>query len=323
MRKIDKIKADLVGEVISLQELENVMVSEGFSPVESDDELLKFTNYKSELWVKTEEASTGVLVADIMIKNRLDETPTKVEPFHSYEDLDSVLQYFKKNGMNHWWIVGCLEVGLGRRIGDTLSLRWKDFFKADGSWKRQIASLQEEKTGKYANPRINDWVKECLNQYIREEGIDVASSYGDLVVDGKAQAFRKALKKAVEAVGIDYPVSTHSFRKYFGNIMYKTHRGDPLALNVIQTMFAHSDVSITREYIGKMDEDIDKYNKDYSDYLLGKKAGQNIEIKNSPLVAMSADQFRDILSQAFDAGKNGADKFEALAAIISQYENFN
>ena len=102
-----------------------------------------------------------------------------------------------------------------------------------------------------------------------------------------------------------------------------TFRTEPMALNVIQTMFAHSDVSITREYIGKMDEDIDKYNKDYASYLLGKKAGQDVEIKNSPMVNMSADQFRNLLSQVYDAAMNGTEKFAAISGIISQYENFN
>ena len=57
-RKIDTMKAELVGEVLSLSELENYMSGYNFSLIESENddenEILKFTNYKSQIWIESE-----------------------------------------------------------------------------------------------------------------------------------------------------------------------------------------------------------------------------------------------------------------------------
>ena len=55
-KKIDRMKKDIIGEVISPTELENYMYEYGFRINESDEtkNLIKFTNYKSQIWVECE-----------------------------------------------------------------------------------------------------------------------------------------------------------------------------------------------------------------------------------------------------------------------------
>ena len=58
-RKIDKMKNDIVGEVFSSTELENYMHDYNFTIVESDESedaqnIIKFTNYKSQIWIECE-----------------------------------------------------------------------------------------------------------------------------------------------------------------------------------------------------------------------------------------------------------------------------
>ena len=164
-RKIDKMKNDIVGEVFSSTELENYMHDYNFTIVESDESedaqnIIKFTNYKSQIWIECEmDDDNNILILNLKSISKINNESTRVEPFRTYQDLENVLNYFKENRMYHHWFTSCLMVSLGRRVGDTISLKWSDLFLQNGLYRERLTTLKEEKTGKVVGVKLNALAK--------------------------------------------------------------------------------------------------------------------------------------------------------------------
>ena len=164
-RKIDKMKKDIIGEVLSLTELENYMHEYDFVPIESDEcedtkNLIKLTKYKSQIWIQCEtDDENNILVLNLKNIANINSDSTRVEPFRTYEDLEKVLNYFMDNQTYHHWFTSCLMVSLGRRVGDTIALKWSDLFLANGEYRKRLTTLKEEKTGKVVGVKLNALAK--------------------------------------------------------------------------------------------------------------------------------------------------------------------
>lgn len=325
-RKIDKMKKDVIGEVLSQTELENYMHQYDFIPVESDDlndveNLIKYTNYKSQIWVECEtDDENNILVLNLKNIANTNNESTRVEPFRTYEDLEKVLNYFKDNQMYNHWFTSCLMVSLGRRVGDTVALKWSDLFLASGEYRERLTTLKEEKTGKVVGVKLNALAKFYIEEYCGLLEIKPMKHYKERIFSNTDAAFRKMLKQAVKISGLTYPISTHSFRKYYANTIYKLHPQDADNLMIVQTMMGHSDLETTKIYINEIDRKSDKYNDDYSEYMLRMKDGEKIEISNSPILSVAWEDFREILSKCWDMAKNGEDKFDGINKLIGMAE---
>ena len=324
-RKIEKMKSELVGEVLSLSELENYMSEYNFSLIESenDDEnnVLKFTNYKSQIWIESENDEDGnILITNLKSISRITNEPTRVEPFRTYEDLEKILNYFKDNHMYHHWFTSCLMLSLGRRVGDTISLKWSDLFLSNGEYRERLTTLKEEKTGKIVGVRLNSLARYYIEEYCNLTNIIPINHYREKIFSTSDAAFRKSLKIAVKETGLLYPISTHSFRKFYANTIYKLHPQDSDNLMIIQTMMGHSDIETTKIYINEIDRKSDKYNSDYAEYMIKIKNGEEVEIFNSPYMSMTWRNFRETLSKCWDMAKNGEDKFEGINKLIGMSE---
>ena len=318
-RTIDKIKEKILEQVLSQDELQNIMIEYRYHPVEIDEDTdtIKFTNYSSQIWIDGERDSDGnILISNVRSVNRLENEPTRVEPFRTYDDLEKVMNYFKDNGYYNHWITGWLMISLGRRVGDTISLKWADIFRKDGKYRERLTQLKEEKTGKKLAPRLNALARLKIDEYIEMMEIKPMQHYDETIVDTSSAAFRKMVKKAIDSVGLEYSLSTHSFRKYWANTIYRLHPQDADNLMIVQTMLGHSDVMTTKIYINEIDKKQDKYNEDYSAYMIARGNGIDTDISNSPVVALKSDDFRELLSKCFDMATNGEGKFEAINELI-------
>lgn len=323
-RKTDIIKEKILNEVLSMTELENIMSEFEFVPVETDDdtETLKFTNYKSQIWIEGEtDTEENILVSNLSVVNRVETEPTRVEAFRSYEDLEKVLNWFWDNGHYSHWITAWLMTALGRRVGDTCNLKWSDIYKKDGNYRERLTQLKEEKTGKKVAPILNALAKMKIEELISITEVAPLEHYTGKIVNTKPSAFRKMLKRAVEEVGLSYSISTHSFRKYYANTIYKLHPQDADNLMIVQSILGHSDAETTKIYIGEIDRKIDKYNKDYANYMLGKSNGEDMEISNSPIMVIKAEDFREILSKCWEMSQTGISKFDGIHELIGIAEN--
>lgn len=324
-REIDKYKQDLVSEVVSYTELENYMYAAGYVLVETDDGekdgIIRFTNFKREIWVYGElDDGNNILVTKITSSTKKKGEYTKSDPFYSYQDLEKVLNYFKDRDKWHHWLAGWLCVALGRRIGDTLSLKWSDVYNQNGTYKSRITTLKEEKTGKVLGVRINALAQAVIDEYRQHCNIRLDEVYNRKIFSTGAAAFRAALKEAVNVTEIQGNISTHSSRKFYANTLYKLHDSDMDNLKVIQTILGHSSEEITKIYIGEIDRKIDKYNADYADYLLGMMQGKEMELDHSPIVRLRANDFRQLLTEALSLGAMGGNNLDGFNKLLKLAE---
>lgn len=323
----NEIKEKLTGEVLSETELENFMAEYRYHPLQNEesDGLIKFTNYGSQLWIQFErDSENNLLITEISYVTKEKGESTKVDPFHSFEDVNKVLKYFIDNGKYHHWLCSCLMVSLGRRVGDTMALKWSDLYTHNGKFRARLTTLKEEKTGKKLGVRLHQFAQDCIEEYCRLENINPLKVYNEKIFNVSSAAYRSALKKAIEEVRIDYPCSSHSFRKFYGNTMYKLHPQDTDSIKMVQFMFGHSSEDITKGYIGAIDEKIDKFTQDYSDYLVAKRDGKEFDVNNSPVIVLRTPDLREVLQKAYITGKEnsvGENDIEAMNQLLSMVEN--
>lgn len=317
----DKIKDKISGEVMSETELEELMSNFGFSPLMADDDaenIIKFTNYKCQIWIDAVRDEEGNLLCENVrqvTKERGEET--KVEPIHTFDELLAIEDYFKNGGQYQYWLIGWLISSLGRRVGDIVSLKWSDLYKINGTFRDRLSTLKEEKTGKTIGLSFTNFARARVEEYCELENINPMEYYNEGVFTVGSAAFRKNLKKAIDHVGIDYPVSTHSLRKFFGTMLAKLHPNDGNAIKIIQYIFGHSSEEITKVYIGTIDEKKDKFVSDLSDYLENSYIGKAYEIDNSPVITLKTADLRDLIQQIYTEGMsaNSQDGTEIASAI--------
>ena len=148
--------------------------------------------------------------------------------------------------------VGCFW---GLRISDILSLRWKDILNMDEF------SIIEHKTGKQRTIRINPQLKrhiaDCYKQ-INPIGINAP-----VLVSQKGTAYTiQRINIILKEIKANYKLSIknfscHSLRKTFGRQVYNQNADNAeLALVKLMELFNHSNVAITKRYLGLRQEEL-------------------------------------------------------------------
>lgn len=308
---------------------------------------------------------------------------TEVYPFWNMSDIKNVVEWFENN--NEWdgYLITLLELLLGRRIGDTVMMKWSDLYYENGNRKSEINTIEEQKTGKITNIPVSNMVFEAVDNYlshvkinpmehydeyifsftaktewINRRNLDVYgennierwcetlgkdlsdkrkekifddfhkqkqySSLGDYlyyeveyndIVKWQTDDYRKKLKKAVEASGITYAVSSHSLRKSFGYWIHKTHPFDPDCLLSLQKLFNHSDLQTTMNYIGLTEEKNRQLIEDHGEFIHNVLAGKGDEIvKNMPVISLKSDDFGKIIRML----TNDVDKYQKAIDMANE-----
>ena len=324
---IDKIKASLQDEILTETAIDNIMSGYGFMPTDNeDDDVIKYSNGKSQIWLDVVRDEDGNIIADNVRKVTKEEGETEVDPIHSFEDLKRILDYFYNKKQYHHWLNALLQTLLGRRVGDITYLKFSEFYLRNGEARDRLKTLKEEKTGKIIGLKQTDYVKEVVTHYCELMGIMPTQKYNERIFDIQEQSFRKALKNAVKALNIKYDISCHSFRKFFGNQSYKQHPNDPDRIKIIQYLFGHSSEEITRRYIGEIDERMDKYMDDMSVATKAYLEGNEYEVDNSPVMHFKTQDMRKIVSDIYLKGKQsaldsgGKSDIEIINELISEME---
>lgn len=263
------------------------------------------------------------IVTDVTSSKLNKEGNDASEPFHSYSDFKGVQDWFLDHGRKDLWLAGIVMVGTQRRINDVLqNMTWGTFYGNNGKMRSHIR-LEEQKTGKKVNPPVNSYIRHYMDEYVEENHINVKAHIDDQIFGMTPATFRNWLGKAKEAVGIDYPLGGHSYRKYGANLMFQLHRNDPNAMKIIQSILGHSDENITRIYIGQMDEEEDRYLNDLGDALLKKDNGEDFSINDSPMTIMTREDFRGYLMEAITRAQSGEDAMSIFNDLIGREEKAN
>lgn len=307
---------------------------------------------------------------------------TEVQPFWNMEDIKNVIEWFEKNEEWDGYLITLLELLLGRRIGDTVMMKWSDLYYENGNRKSEIDTIEEQKTGKITNLPVSNMVWEAVDNYLSYVKIDPMEHYNEYifsyipktlwllrhpntpfymnietwcgylnkdfsdkrkqkilddfhkqkeykslgdylyyiieyndVVKWQTDDYRKKLKKAVEDVGIRYPISSHSLRKSFGYWIHKTHPFDPDCLLSLQKLFNHTDLQMTMNYIGLTEEKNRQLINDHGEFIHNVLAGKGDEIvKNMPVVSLKSDDFGKIIRMLTD----DVDKYQAAINMANE-----
>ncbi|WP_373259189.1 tyrosine-type recombinase/integrase [Bacteroides thetaiotaomicron] len=148
--------------------------------------------------------------------------------------------------------IGCFW---GLRISDILSLRWNQILNVDEF------SIIEHKTGKQRTIRINQQLKRhitnCYKQ-INPIGINapiLVSQKGTVYTIQRINIILKETKAKYKLSVKNF--SCHSLRKTFGRQVYKQNSDNAeLALVKLMELFNHSNVAITKRYLGLRQEEL-------------------------------------------------------------------
>ena len=140
---IDRLKEQLTEDILTETEIDAVMEKEKYYPIESDSEqedgVIKYSNGKSEMWVKCIYSDGEYLVSDVTLKTKKSgSTRTRhLTP----EEIKQFMDYFRSNGKYDEFLIFLMELFLARRIGDTLCLEWGNFYYENGKKRDVIRDL--------------------------------------------------------------------------------------------------------------------------------------------------------------------------------------
>ena len=148
--------------------------------------------------------------------------------------------------------IGCFT---GLRISDILALRWNQILSVDEF------TVIEKKTGKQRtlrlNPQLQKHIQECY-EHIKPIGIKapiLVSQKGTIYTVQTINRILKEVKKKYRLKVKNF--SCHSLRKTFGRQVYNMNsENSELALIKLMELFNHSNVAITKRYLGLRQEEI-------------------------------------------------------------------
>lgn len=211
-------------------------------------------------------SSTGLAPTGLPTRQIYDEHTC--EPIKSRTDILRISTYLINN--NRWrdnmlFIVG---INVALRVSDLITLQFCDFFDEGWNW-RESFKLIEKKTRKKGKNRaitINAAVREAIELYMQHNP-DVAwddylfrseSNNSSRIGHLNRRSVYDIITKVISDLGIPCKAGTHTLRKTFGyQLMAQAdndHKVDTLLL--LQEILGHSDLRITRRYIGITTEDI-------------------------------------------------------------------
>lgn len=106
---------------------------------------------------------------------------TEVYPFWNLEDIKNVVEWFEQN--NEWdgYLITLLELLLGRRIGDTISMRWSDLYYENGNQREEVTTIEEQKTGKTTEIPIGNLVFEVVDKYCEKTNTNPMEHYNEFI----------------------------------------------------------------------------------------------------------------------------------------------
>jgi integrase len=142
-----------------------------------------------------------------------------------------------------------------------LTLRWRDILH-----KSEI-TIVEQKTGKARRIPFNESVRHCINnlytlmdkpnidQLLFATERDPEKAMSIQYINQELKRFRVKYKLNIKSF------SSHTFRKTFGRYVYEQNRRSSESLVLLNEIFRHSSIQITKTYIGIT---LDEINSVYS-----------------------------------------------------------
>ena len=194
---------------------------------------------------------------------------TEVDPFWKLSDIKNVIEWFVEN--NEWdaYLTTMFELLLGRRIGDTISLKWSDFYFENGRQKRIMDTVVEQKTGKTTSVPIGSMVIESIEKYTEATGVNPMDHYDEDIFE------------------------------YVSKTAWQKRKNDPI--------YKSNSLEIICEYLGKDYSDKRKESivSDFSKQKRYNSIGEYFynEVERDEVLKWHADAYRKVFNKAVVASK--------------------
>lgn len=170
--------------------------------------------------------------------------PHAAEPIRTKRQIDQAKMKILHNENYKFYVLFCMGINTGLRIGDLRELTWSTILNNEGSVKDYIQIMQQ-KTKKQVTVKLID-LKDILVK-LREKNPDDVYLFQSDHHHSKGESYsRQAISNVLNdnVDGVEY-LSTHSLRKTFGYQAYKS--GIPIAY--ISERLGHRSIKQTMRYL--------------------------------------------------------------------------
>lgn len=183
---------------------------------------------------------------------------TSFLPWTTAQNLVKLLQ---ADGYHNTALMCAAGFYFGLRIGDILNLTWAQITAT-------TFDLEEQKTGKIRRVNVHADFQAvaakalaAIPEHRRPTPQDFVfvsqEPRGDRYTPISVQAAIKRFKKALDRYGIETAnPSTHTLRKTFGRRVWENNGKTEQALFLLRDVFGHSNLAVTRRYLGITAEEI-------------------------------------------------------------------
>lgn len=172
-----------------------------------------------------------------------------------WESATNLIRRLAKDGNYKMSLLVAIGIFTGLRISDILALHWNQILN------NQEFSIVEKKTGKIRtirlNPQLQKHILECYNQIhplTKQTYVFVSQKHCVYSVQ-RINVMLKEVKSKYRLKVKNF--SCHSLRKTFGRQVYNMNsENSELALVKLMELFNHSNVAITKRYLGLRQEEL-------------------------------------------------------------------
>ncbi len=148
----------------------------------------------------------------------------------------------------------------GLRVSDILSFKWSDFIASEKPLKIvDDLELKEKKTSKDRKIKINNDLKKIISECF----LNLKPKKNQFIFIGKKKDIysRQYVNKKLKRIKVKYKLninnfSTHSLRKTFGRQVWKNNNYSEKALILLSEVFNHSNMQVTKRYLGIKNQEI-------------------------------------------------------------------
>jgi integrase len=172
-----------------------------------------------------------------------------------WEVLHKTIRKIEKD--ENYWLCSyiILSIYSGLRVSDVKRITWSQVLSG-----KDYLDIVEKKTKKSRRIHLNPFLIDSIKKYqvkLKVEDLNkpiVSNRVGKSV---STIYLNRVLKMANYQYGMGVKnMSTHSLRKSFGQHVWKSNGCSDKILTLLSEIFNHSKVSVTRKYIGLVEEDI-------------------------------------------------------------------
>lgn len=173
------------------------------------------------------------------------------------EEFNRLVESLHNDGLYMWELYCRLSFCTALRASDVLSLTWDDILD------KEFLDKIEIKTGKNRHIIFNKTVSQKIRELYELQGEPhkkgspflnpkTQMTYSLEHINRLLKEFRFRYRLPIKAF------STHTFRKTFGRYVYESNGRSAESLILLNTIFRHSSIDITKVYIGLRQAEIDK-----------------------------------------------------------------